>query len=89
MLNMQMHANIMLSVPMFSSHTFDIQNHARESKAGNEASHLGCPRLDRLPVLCPQNHLGCRLNVAHHLKAHGRGQLQHTHYSKMVKPAQC
>lgn len=63
----------------FSSHTFDIQHHAGESKAGDEASHLGCPRLDRLPGLCPQNHLRSRLYVAHNLKAHGWGQLQHTH----------
>lgn len=66
-------------MPVFSSHTFDIQDRARESKAGDEASRLGRPGLERLPGLRPQNHLGSRLHVAHHLQAHVRGHLQRTH----------
>lgn len=56
--------------------TFDIQHHAWEGEAGDETSHLGRPRLDGLPALRPQNHLGCRFDVAHNLEAHVRGQLQ-------------
>lgn len=58
------------------SGTFDVQHHAWEGEVGDEASHLGRPRLDGLPALRPQNHLGRWLDVAHDLEAHVRGQLQ-------------
>jgi len=64
---------------MYSLHTFDIQDAAGEREAGDVAFHLGLPGLDRLPGLCPQNHLCCWLYGAHHLKAHGWRQLSHTH----------
>lgn len=70
------------SWPVTCSGTFDIQHHAREGDAVDDASHLGGPGLDGLTGFWPQNRLGSWLNVAHDLKAHGWDQLQRTHVTQ-------
>lgn len=62
--------------------TFDIQHHAREGDAVDEAFHLGGPGLDGLTGFRPQNRLGSWLDGAHDLKAHGWDQLQRTHVTQ-------
>lgn len=70
------------SWPVTCFGTFDIQHHAREGDAVDEASHLGGPGLDGLAGFRPQNRLGSWLNVAHDLKAHGWDQLQRRHVTQ-------
>lgn len=55
--------------------TFDIQNHAGEGEAGDEATHLCRPALDWLSSLLPKNHLRTGFYVAHDLKTHDGWQL--------------